>query len=289
MRLHLFTICTGVYNNYITYLLRSLNNIYKGIEKTFNIISDKEYHINLDRYNEYIESNYYHIANLPYPFIAYFKTQYVCDMIKLHNFSEDDYFIFCDIDTFFNNINNDYYKMLFDDDKLHFSKSPWNNIDDLDMCKTENDLNSLSISYINNGDKYIFPDYSQTSLFFGKISKLIEMNNVIMNMVSKDSYNKIIPSIYDQSIINKYIYDNPNKVVCDNYIINAYVDINKYIINDSVDLDLIYNDLIINKDEFYNKPFVYSYDYKNKCLCVQKFNQEIKLNKRNSDRFDNEV
>jgi hypothetical protein len=273
MKLHLITESTGVYNNYLPFLVKTIDNFYPGVEKTFNLISDKEYRIDIQEHKDYTISNYYHICNLPYPYVTYFKTQYICDLIKQFGYSDEDYFLFCDADSHFLEMPNGYYDNLFNDDKLHYAISPWT-WGGWDIAYFENIPNAgKSITYIEGLNTSNFPNYNQASLFFCRIGEFKNINKVLMNYVANDATRKVIPFINDQSLFNKYIYDNPDNVVAGNYICNSYgyngEDDNYYACGDA---DCNPPDRV--KDEIF---------------CVQKFRQDIKKDKRNSDKFDDEI
>lgn len=270
MRIHIFTVSTGVYNQYIDYQAKSLDNIYPGVEKTWNLISDKEYHLNLNEHKDYTESNYYHISDLPYPFITYFKTQYVRDMIKKHNFNNDDMLLFCDVDSYFIDKGADYYKNIFNDDKLHFATSPWMDFPHSDIVVNETKHNRFSKSYFGKYTKQSFPQYVQSSIFFGRIDKFIEMNNVIMRIIGEDaggfSEIGIIPTLADQSLMNKYIHDNPDKII------------SEYYISDSYEWDVVSDDYFVGNPS-YNK-------HQDTIFCIQKFKGELKSKKRYNPYYD---
>lgn len=272
MKIHVFTIATGIYSLYLPYLAKSLNNIYPTMEKTFNVISDCEFRLCLsdEIYNEYKESNYCHIANLPYPFVTYFKTQFVCDMIMEKKYSLDDYFIFCDADSYFIKKEGGYYEKIFTDGKLHCAISPWIDDENRDIVKEETINNKNSKSYFGEVDKYSFPNYIQASLFFGKIEKLLEVNKYIMSIIASDKngYANMgyIPTMADQTLLNKYVYENPNEVITEHYISNSYW-------WDGESNDHFSGNITYDK-------------YKDEVFCIQKFKGELKSQKRYSDKFE---
>lgn len=275
MILHIFTISTGIYNNYLNFQLQSLDNIYPGINKTYNLISDKFVDLDISKYQNLISYKYYHIANLPYPFIPLFKTQYICDMIKLEEYSDDDIFLYCDADSFFLKMSNNFYQNIFNDNKIYFTYSPWllNNKYDItyqEMCELNN---PKSITYVNTNKNEF--KIIQSSLFFGNIGLLKKINNKIMNYLAYDGENRIIPRMPDQSLLNKFLYDNKD---------NLNIEINFFTINyyKQLDINTIYKTLDNFKccgESFYYK------DFKDTIFCIQKMNEHIKDSKRWSKKF----
>ena len=142
-----------------------------------------------------------------------------------------------------------------------------------DIAHDENIPNAgKSITYIEGLNKFNFPNYCQSSLFFCKIGVFKTINKVFMNYVADDATRDVIPFMNDQSFFNKYIHDNPDNVVAGNYICNSYS----------------YN----GEDDDYYACGANCYppdSVKDEIFCVQKFRQDIKKDKRNSNKFDDEI
>ena len=273
-KINIFIIATNKYNEYLTYLYPTLENLFPMLEKHIYLIGDKNIPYTL---NDNIKYNYFHITNLPYPFITYNKLIYICDCIKEYNINKDEYFIYIDADSYILQMNEEYWLKLLtiiEDNKICFAISPWaprKNIG-YECGNWENENNTKSASYIMNKN---LNDYVQTSLFFGKINSFIDFTNKTLKYMISDSNNKIIPYIYDQSLINKVIFDDHYYCNKNYYILNFY---------DNININEMYENVISHITLYIHDKLINYNDHKDTIFCVQKFNQYIK----ESQKFKND-
>lgn len=269
-KLNIFILSTGCYNQYLDFLYPTLNRLFPMLEKNIYLISDINKPYNL---NNTIKYNYYHICDLPYPFITYFKANYIIDCIKQFNINKNEYFIFLDVDSIILEKQNEFWNNLLNiinKYKLCFAISPWKG-----SGYAENKKNKESITYILNTNLDI---YIQSSLFFGIISYFNDILIKYNQYISIDSKNKIIPFLNEQSIFNKLIIDDKLQCICDYYILNYYKNITIKNLNNIED-NLINNSYYDNM-KYHNDCLIKYKEYIN-IFCVQKFNPYIKDNKRN--------
>lgn len=266
--LNLFTIATDMYNQYIPFLVKSLENL--KLDFRFILMSDKD--IQYEGESEYI---YYHIANLPYPFILYHKIDYIYDCINYNNIPLTDSFMFVDADTIFRKMPDVFWKnidKMLSTDMLYFPRSPFY-IDGIP--EWENYNNKGNCCYIEDID---IKKYVQTSLFFGSIKQLEwlynECYNLVTRMTKDDRRNPRVPYIFDQSIVNKLISikENEKRFVIEDFIFNAY---NVDVIHDSDFVNKTFNDI-----SYKYKDVDYFINDHPQIFVLQKFNREIKDDKR---------
>ena len=81
MRLNVFILSTGCYNDYLKYLYKSIINLFPNLSKHIYLIGDKNIIYDLDKTINY---TFFEIIDLPYPYITYFKPIYIYECIKIN-------------------------------------------------------------------------------------------------------------------------------------------------------------------------------------------------------------
>ena len=257
--LNIFILATGCYCEYLKYLYPTLKYLFPSLQKTIYLISDKDVKY---EYNN-IKYKYFHITDLPYPFINYNKVNYICDCIKEFNIDENDYFIYLDADSIILEMPNKYWDDLIyiiNENKICFSLNPWGYI--IDEHNEENKYSCTYLKHLENRNKFI-----QFSMFFGLIYKLFDLQQKMNYYINLDSQNKVISKLYDESVINKIIIDDNYECYLNNYMITYFKNLNE-------------NNQLDKLEETIN---VISYkDKKDIIFCVQKFNYYIKSCKKHN-------
>jgi len=264
--INIFTIATDVYGQYMSTLKKSLINFNPQDQIRFILVAD----------NPYIDCDiYYHICNLPYPFNAYHKIDYIIDCIKEFDINQNEYFIYVDADTCFRKMSeqfwNNTFALLVNSNKLCFANSPWK----FTNITYENDKAKKRCFDVYVSNKTI--RWVQTSFFMGPINKLFgkfynEWNKIITNCTKNHRSNPMVPYIFDQSVINKILSLNYNDYIIDDFIFNGY------------NMNLIYSDEYLTND-FSDRNLVtcentYSLNNYPNIFLFQKFNTELKSSKR---------
>lgn len=271
---HVFTVVTGAYHAYLVNFVESLKNI-KNFKIFLHVFSN-----NIKQCNDLIQNinhKIYKIPNMPYPFVALFKFNTIIELIE-NNINDDELCLFADIDTkFIDNIPDDINKY-----DLCFCRSSWisgncvknylfseNNLN-LNVLKSESDC---EISFSNETDWY-----AQSSLIMGKYKYFVELNNYTMDVLSKitnkfgdpyscntQRYVKKIPKMQEQTLVNLYIRYNikSKNIVSKCYSCNIY-----------------------NDDISQYKIFKSYYD---ECFMYQKYDSNLKLQKRNVKFYNQNV
>ena len=262
-KIHIFYLATDLYINFADIFFSSVHRCFPNIHKNICFFSDKKYEYNYN--NDYIDSyENILITNLPYPYNVLFKINYMCEYIKNNNINNDDLFLFFDANTYIlNNVKdelyNNIYNKLLEYDFIMLT-SPW-------QCGNFENNNQHGEYFKIKNLHYVTYDYSQTSFFGGKISKLLELYEIYNEELENICAFEEIPNMYDQTMLNKIISEHfkfYNKL----FSLNIYYDFDEL---NSMDITLsnIYNK--IKNDDLY--CYKYSYDsLVNDCFMIQKFN-----------------
>jgi len=162
-KIYVFTIATDMYKGYIPFLEASLANL-SPLSKVFDVelilISD------IDCISE-TPHKYLHICNMPYPFNAYHKFDYIHDAISFLNLEEDGYFIYVDADSIFRKMEVDFYEktipQLLCNNTLTLARSPWRFTK---IIQYENDNCKGTPSYISGqGNPRVFSSWEELAKF----------------------------------------------------------------------------------------------------------------------------
>lgn len=288
MKFHIITLATGVYNIYLDNLINSIFNVLQkellkfNIDIDINIMSDKHYITENDDYNTIIKN--YHIINLPYPLITLNKLLYIYDLYKVNNYDLNDKFIYIDADSYFIS-DCDYANVVKDilDNDILFTNSPWTW-----MPVSQSDKYKLyNISLDENPkrntagyrEKPVKENFIQASFFSSTGLTLNKLNNIIYGYLSFDLnkyiYERYMPKNVEQAYINKFLDEQLNN---NNILINdCKIKVDKYTFND-------YSDLYINNHEEYKHDIADAFS--NKIFVIQKMKQNLKDEKRNSEKYD---
>lgn len=263
--IHVVTIMTGPYNNYLKGQLNTLNNLFPNKEKTFTIVSDLDNQLNnydLSNFNN-IKFNWFKILDLPYTYIVSLKLYFVLKAIEQIKYNDNDLLLYCDADTlflkksnkFYNNLYSKFinYDLIFTIHPYYFDNHtfvyPFAHSGKTDRAHNW-EIKSIDINKVVMG-----------SLYAGKISKLKELNKDILYLqnidLNKDISDRHIPPGSDEEYLNKIVNDHINNYRSD-YIILC---------------------------ERYNKIFNNDKYLQYTCFVNQKYDCTIKELKRNNTNY----
>ncbi len=229
--IHVVTIMTGPYNNFLEGQLNTLNNLFPNQEKTFTIVSDLDNQLNnydLSKFNV-TKFNWFKILDLPYTYIVSLKLYFVLKAIEQIKYNDDDLLLYCDADTLYLEKSNDFYNKLYDkfiNYDLIFTIHPLY-FDDHSFtyafahAGTTDRAHNWEVKNVDT-NKVVMG-----SLYGGKISKLKQLNKDILYLqnidLNKDLYDRHIPPCSDEEYLNNVVNDHINNyrtdynILCDRY------------------------------------------------------------------------
>lgn len=196
MKISILLISTNQYNKFLKPCIDSINKFFcENLEKEFIVFSDDK------SITEGFENTFfYQIKHNKWPFITLkryeiFETAY--ERIK-----KSDFIIYFDVDLeVIQKINID-----FSNIKLLGVQHPG-------IYREYNfwpvETNPKSTAFLNPYEIFI---YHQGCLWGGETKEFIKLNNTLINNVQTDLENNIIAVWHDESHLNKYFYNNKEKL-----------------------------------------------------------------------------
>lgn len=198
-------LATGSYRQFAETFFNTLYLFFPGYKKIITIVSD-----GLEDYEKYssediLEINYHKILQLPYPFVSYFKFNY----IKEYNSGKADYIFYFDADTQFiqnDNIDFDNILKLADSNVLlsmhpfYAFKDDYESVNTLYEYNTERDSRYCSYIGLNQYD------YVIGSICGGSKENMLKLCDKIISMMTADLKHPdrkwYIPKFMDETYLN---------------------------------------------------------------------------------------
>ncbi len=216
--IHIFILATGVYKELLTKeRVETLKHLFPSYNKTLNFISDEDLSIFRETLSEYYTKfEYYHICQLPYPFVMFHKFDYVSDMCKQLNYNDRDYFLYIDAHFWCLPRSSKFFKKIVDEDlsnyDICYTVTPyynWNSIyDEIDTRSKHH----VTLEEFNKNKTL----YTQTSFLMGNVKSIHKLTQEIGKLATDDMmYNQnyfrkrysIIPSFLEQHYANYIFFD----------------------------------------------------------------------------------
>lgn len=235
--IHIVTIMTGPYNNFLEGQLNTLNNLFPNQEKTFTIVSDLDNQLNnydLSKFNV-TKFNWFKILDLPYTYIVSLKLYFVLKAIEQIEYNDDDLLLYCDADTLYLEKSNDFYNELYNKFikyDLIFTIHPLY-YENHNFVYAYANIKTVERSYNWKVQDVNINKGIMGSIYCGKISKLKQLNKDILYLqnidLNKNIDDRHIPKCSDEEYINKIVNDHINgnrndyNILCErlNQIFNA--------------------------------------------------------------------
>lgn len=275
-KLFVVSLASDVYKQYIPAFVKSVKNLKwienKGYEIYVVMMLDEDCEIETE-----FPVIKLHIPNLPYSSMALTKTDFVFDAIAQAKASDDDSFMFFDIDSYVIKMNEDKQARIFElltGEKVCFTRTPWR------FEKTpylENFKNIGTYWFIKDMS---IENYVQNSFFFGTVKAYKQFyKKYWMTVNSRMNPHKgqpVIPYMHDQSMTNKVVSLDYSNYVIDDFVFNGYDD--KFSpTSHPENLDNRFDDQTYENEKA-TKNYVLN-DCPN-IFVIQKFDKEIKKTKR---------
>lgn len=271
IKLGIFYLATGVYNEYFENFAKSLNNLFpdNNVEKHLILMSDK-----LKDYNGKEEFgckiHCFDVIDYPYPLVLINKFQMVA------KYMEDldlDYGMFFDADTVIFEKSQDFWYTLKNklmSGKLlvsvhpHYLYNPNLIIQEPLIVNREDSVGYTNSKVLNDNKSYLI-----TSFFGGTKEVITKYAKKIYNLIGEDLYNiRWIPRFCEESYMNKIYVDDILLGKENDIIKEKYITINPYPFN--------FGDYI-STGNLYENNFP---EYNDTIFMNQKYNIEIKNKKK---------
>lgn len=215
--LHIFTVSTGLYNDlFDDNRTNSLNNLFPGYEKTFNVISDSNEltkRISTKLNSEFVYVKYFHITNLTYPFVTLHKFDYIVDMCKENNYSSDDFIVYLDATSYVIERPHEFWDNIINNHLSKYDICYGINPYGMDLLSSELDSRSkysITLEQLTENKE----DWCQASFMMGTVNGLRLLKNSINQLLLGDiNYTGhwrekmcILPNFMEQHYINYVFY-----------------------------------------------------------------------------------
>jgi len=198
-KIAIITISTGNYNNFLNELIESIKS---------KFLTSKQKHIFVftdQKFQNENDIDYLQISHLPWPIntlLRFYYFKYIIE--KLKNF-DVIYYIDCDM-VVYNNISEE---IIPNNDEIIVCRHIWQQ----NCTDAFEKYNKNSLAYIDVDSLNFIPEYCQACFFGAKTDAFIKMTLELENNINEDLKNNTIAKWHDESHINKYILNNPKKIL----------------------------------------------------------------------------
>ena len=221
-------LATGSYKNFIGTFIHNIKLFFPGYKKILTIISD-----GLEEYNDIficddiIMTKVHKIMHLPYPFITYFKYNYINEFCT----SNSDYLFYFDADTvFIDNPNINWENIIKTmNNSVIVSNHIFYAFDDNNkgvesLFKYNTEKNQKYSTYI---DKDVY-NYVIGSFFGGDRIEVKHLCDEIINNITNDLKNSnrewYIPKFIDEAYLNSVAENKNVNIIKDQFVLIYYND-----------------------------------------------------------------
>lgn len=215
-KIAIITISTGHYINLLKELTDSIN-------LKFLINKNKHIFVFTDKhFNNTNDTSYIQIQHLPWPLNTLLRFYYFKQIIEELNNFDFIFYIDCDMSV----INQISDEILPYKNEIVVCRHFWQKT----CTDAYEKYNKKSLAYIDVDSLDFIPEYCQACFFGACRESFIKMTNQLEYNINEDLKNNVIAKWHDESHLNKYILNNPKKILDTTYTWPSIVPIEESLI-----------------------------------------------------------
>lgn len=202
-KIAILTIATGNYTNFLKELIESINS---------KFLINKQKHIYVFTNKHFENTNdvtYIYIPHLPWPLNTLLRFYYFKSITN--SLQEFDFIYYMDSDTIVYDTIDE--TILPINDEIIGAHHHW----EWNVTNSYDNTNTKSTAYVDTSSPDFVPEYCQACFFGANKNSFIKMTNELEDNINTDFKNNVIAKWHDESHFNKYILNNPKKILNSSY------------------------------------------------------------------------